>query len=133
MVLKDVMTTDVLATSPGASVTEAARAMTDRQVGSAVVVDKSGLVGIITERDVLRAAASGNDLGSETVADWMTADPLTVGIDEPPSAVAGEMQKRGFRHFPVVDEGELVGIVSLRDLWQFAFLPPEPDDMTMRH
>jgi CBS domain-containing protein len=130
--MREVMTADVLTTSPEMSVTEAARAMTERRVGSAVVVDDTRLVGIITERDVLRAAASGKDLSDEPVATWMTADPITVDVTEPPSEVAAKMRQRGFRHFPVVEEGDLAGIVSMRDLWQFSFLPPEPDDMTLR-
>lgn len=130
--MREVMTADVLTTSPEMSVTEAARAMTERRVGSAVVVDDTGLVGIITERDVLRAAASGKSLSEETVADWMTPDPITVEADDSPSAAAASMRERGFRHFPVMEEGELAGIVSMRDLWQFSFLPPEPDDMTLR-
>lgn len=134
MMLADVMTQDVLTTSPDASVTEAARAMSDRDIGSACVVDAGGgLIGIITERDVMRAAASGEDLEDESVTAWMTADPITVGPDEPPSRVAATMRERGFRHLPVCAEGDLIGIVSLRDLWQFSFLPEEPDDMTMRH
>jgi CBS domain-containing protein len=134
VMLTDVMTEDVLTVEPDASVADAARAMVDITVGSACVLDAEGrLAGIITERDVMRAAASGDDLGSQTVRDWMTADPVTVGPDEPPSEVANTMRERGFRHVPVVDGGELVGIVSMRDLWQFSFLPAEPDDMTMRH
>lgn len=132
--LPDVMTDDVLTVEPDATIADAASAMMDITVGSACVVDAEGaLTGIITERDVLRAAASGRDLNGETVRDWMTADPIAVGPDEPPSQVATTMRERGFRHVPVVDGGELVGIVSMRDLWQFSFLPAEPDDMTMRH
>ncbi|MGH3442953.1 MAG: CBS domain-containing protein [Nitriliruptorales bacterium] len=134
MILTDLMTEDVLTTSAEVSVAAAAKAMTDREIGSACVVDEGGrLVGIITERDVLRAAASGRDLNDETVTDWMTADPITVTADEVPSEVANTMRERGFRHLPVVEDEQLVGIVSLRDLWKFSFLPAEPDDMTMRH
>lgn len=134
MILRDLMTTDVLTTSPDEDVATAARAMTDRDIGSACVVDdEGGLIGIITERDVLRAAASGSDLTAEPVRDWMTGEPVQVEPDELPSKVASTMRERGFRHMPVQEAGELVGIVSLRDLWKFSFLPEEPDDMTMRH
>lgn len=132
--LREVMTHDVLSTRPEASVAEAAKAMTDRRIGSACVLGEEGdLVGIITERDVLRAAASGKDLTGERVTQWMTANPITISPDEVPSQVAAIMQERGFRHLPVCDGGDLVGIVSLRDVWNFSFLPSEPDDMTMRH
>lgn len=134
MILRDVMTNDVLTVGPDADVTAAAEAMTDRRVGSACVVDEDGgLLGIITERDVLRAAASGRDLTGESVRDWMTAEVITCDPEQPPSQVAATMREQRFRHVPVCESGQLVGIVSLRDLWQFSFLPSEPEDMTMRH
>lgn len=132
MMLRDVMTKDVLTTTPDATVAGAAKAMTDRGIGSACVVEEGRLVGIITERDVLRAAASGRDLNKELVRDWMTPDPVTIHPDELPSEVARILQERGFRHLPVVEGEELVGIVSMRDVWRFSFLPSEPDDMTLR-
>ncbi len=132
MILRDFMTRDVLTTSPDATVVDAARAMSERKVGSACVTEEGALRGIITERDVLRAAASARDLGREAVTEWMTADPVTVAPDETPSEVARIMREHGFRHMPVCEGGDLVGIVSLRDLWNFAFLPSEPEDMTMR-
>ncbi len=133
MMLRDLMTRDVLTTSPETSVAGAARAMTERRIGSACVVDEGGrLLGIITERDVLRAAASGQDLGAERVTEWMTPDPVTIGPDEVPSEVATVMRERNFRHLPVLEDDELIAIVSMRDLWGFVFLPSEPDDMTMR-
>ena len=133
MTLRDLMTRDVLTTSADTSVAGAAEAMTERRIGSACVVDEDGeLKGIITERDVLRAAASGRDLTSEPVTEWMTPDPITTGPDEVPSEVATIMRRRGFRHLPVIEDGELAGILSMRDLWGFVFLPSEPDDMTLR-
>lgn len=133
MMLRDLMTTDVLTTGPDTTVAGAATAMTDRHVGSACVVDDDGaLVGIITERDVLRAAASGRDLTEEQVTAWMTPDPVTTGPDDVPSEVAATMREGDFRHLPVVEGGELAGIVSMRDLWRASFLPAEPDDMTLR-
>lgn len=133
MMLRDLMTRDVLTTSPETSVAGAAEAMTGRRIGSACVVDEGGqLLGIITERDVLRAAASGQDLGAESVTEWMTPDPVTIGPDEVPSEVATVMRERNFRHLPILEDDELIAIVSMRDLWGFVFLPSEPDDMTMR-
>lgn len=131
VMLRDVMTKDVLTTSPDATVADAARAMTDRKIGSACVVDDQGrLLGIITERDVLRAAGSGRDLVKESVTEWMTPDPITIGPDEMPcSEIANIMMERGFRHLPILDGDELIGIVSMRDVWRFSFLPSEPDDV----
>lgn len=133
MMLRDLMTSDVLTTSADTTIASAARAMTDRRIGSACVVDEDGrLRGIITERDVLRAAASGRPLGDERVTEWMTPDPVTVGPDEVPSDVATVMRERNFRHLPVLEDDEIVGILSMRDLWGYVFLPSEPDDMTLR-
>ena len=90
--------------------------MGTNHVGSALVMDGDVLVGIFTERDVLRAVASDFGASGRPVAEAMTASPATV----PPDADAGEalddMLERGFRHFPVVDDGRVVGIVSMRDL-----------------
>jgi CBS domain-containing protein len=133
MILRDVMTTDVMTVAPDDTVTSAARSMTERHIGSACVVGESGdLLGIITERDVLRAAASGEDLRAQSVSEWMTSEVVTTGPEEPPSQVAATMRQQRFRHVPICEAGQLVGIVSLRDLWQFSFLPSEPEDMTMR-
>ncbi|MDP8960654.1 MAG: CBS domain-containing protein [Actinomycetota bacterium] len=131
VMLRDVMTKNVLTTSPGATVADAAKAMTDRKIGSACVVDEQGrLLGIITERDVLRAAGSGRDLVNESVTEWMTPDPITIGPDEMPcSEIANIMMERGFRHLPILDGDALIGIVSMRDVWRFSFLPSEPDDV----
>jgi CBS domain-containing protein len=131
--LRDVMSKDVLTTTPDVTVAGAAKAMTDRGVGSACVMADGVLVGIITERDVLRGAASGKDLTEEPVSSWMTGNPDTIDVEELPSEVSRRLQKAGYRHLPVVDDaGALVGIASMRDVWRFSFLPDEPDDMTMR-
>lgn len=133
MQLRDVMSKDVLTTTPDATVAGAAKAMTDRGIGSACVLADTVLVGIITERDVLRAAASGKDLTEEPVSRWMTENPDTIHVEDLPSEVSRRLQKEGYRHLPVVDDGgALVGIASMRDVWRFSFLPAEPDDMTFR-
>ena len=78
------------------------------------MVDGDRLVGIITERDVLRAVASGSVEGA--VGDWMTRHPETVDADETTQQAGVVMIHGGFRHLPVLDEGKPVGIVSIRDL-----------------
>ena len=114
--LIDIMTRDVFATTPDAPVAEVARSMVKGRIGSAVVMRGSMLVGIFTERDVLRAAASGRDLMASRVADWMTSDPETGDPDADSEDAAELMLARGFRHLPVVEGNECVGIVSLRDV-----------------
>lgn len=100
------------------SLEQAAQTMIAESTGSLGVIDGSVLAGIFTERDVLRAAAKGVDFTEETVADWMTPDPDTVGPEVPVSEVAEWMLAAGYRHLPVMDEGELVGVASIKDvLW----------------
>jgi len=115
--IRDLMTTSVVAVEPHTSVAEAAAAMTAAGVGSAVVLQGSFLAGILTERDVLRAAASGQDLRESPVADWMTPDPKSAGPDASAEEAAQIMLLHGFRHLPVVAGKQVCGVVSLRDLF----------------
>jgi CBS domain-containing protein len=114
--LKEIMTTDVFTTSKDATVSDVAGSMLKGRFGSAIVMDGSWVSGIVTERDVLRAAASGKDLTSERVADWMTNDPVTVDGAMDADEATEIMMSNGFRHLPVVDGQTLLGIVSLRDV-----------------
>jgi len=116
-VLRDLMNTSVATTTPGASVSEAAAGMVKANVGSAVVMQGSFLAGILTERDVLRAAASGEDLSASSVAAWMTPDPQSATPDTSVTEAAQIMLLNGFRHLPVVDGRTVCGVVSLRDLF----------------
>jgi len=100
---------------PTTGLSEAALAMTDRGVGAALVLTGEHVSGILTERDVLRAVATGPVEGTH-VAAWMTRDPETVDISEGTGQAAALMIHGGFRHLPVVDGGKPVGIVSIRDL-----------------
>jgi CBS domain-containing protein len=114
--LTDIMTIDVFTTTPDASVTEVAATMVHGRFGSAVVMRGSVVLGIFTERDVLRAAASGEDLNNTSISTWMTADPETAAPGLDVDEAAQMMLAGGFRHLPVLDGGALAGIVSLRDL-----------------
>ncbi len=115
--LRDLMNRNVVTTVPEASVVEAADAMVEARVGSAVVLQGSFLSGILTERDVLRAAASGEDLSRSPVSAWMTPDPEAAGPDSPAENAAQIMLLNGFRHLPVLDGRHVIGVVSLRDLF----------------
>ena len=109
-----VMSGRLLVAAPTDTLADAAHRMADRRVGAILVVDGDHLAGIMTERDVLRAAGRGSIEG--TVAQWMTADPDTVPPDATIGMAAAMMVHGGYRHVPVVDGGKLVGIVSIRDL-----------------
>jgi CBS domain-containing protein len=111
------MNTDVVSTTPHSPVAEAAAAMVREKVGSAFVMQGSFLAGILTERDVLRAAASGTDLTTVTVSEWMTPDPQSADLDTSVEDAAQIMFLNGFRHLPVLEGRHVRGIVSLRDLF----------------
>ena len=114
--IADVMTKDVVTLSSASTVSDAAQVMVRGGFGSVVVVHGRMLLGILTERDVLRAAASEDDLRSASVERWMTPDPDTSEPDLDTEEAAGLMLSRGYRHLPVVVDGDLVGMVSLRDV-----------------
>jgi len=114
--IADVMTKDVVTLSSDSTVSDAAQVMVRGGFGSVVVVHGRMLLGILTERDVLRAAASEDDLRSGPVERWMTPDPDTSEPDLDTEEAAGLMLSRGYRHLPVVVDGDLVGMVSLRDV-----------------
>ena len=116
-VLRDIMSTRVSLTTPDTSVAEAAAGMVKAKVGSAVVMQGRFLAGILTERDVMRAAASGESLVTALVTDWMTPDPQSASPDTSVDEAAGIMLRNGFRHLPVVDGRTVCGVVSLRDLF----------------
>jgi len=117
MMLRDLMSTRVATTTPGTPLAQAAAAMVEANVGSAVVLEGRFLAGILTERDVLRAAASGQDLSASVVSAWMTPDPHSASPDTSAEEAAQIMLLRGFRHLPVVEGRAVCGVVSLRDLF----------------
>jgi CBS domain-containing protein len=117
MMLRDLMNTRVAATTPGTPVSEAAAVMVAANVGSAVVMQGPFLAGILTERDVLRAAASGQDLSATLVSAWMTPDPHSASPEMSAEEAAQIMLLNGFRHLPVVAGRAVCGVVSLRDLF----------------
>lgn len=114
--VREVMSPDVATIASDASVSDAAKCMVKGGFGSVIIVHGKMLVGILTERDVLRAAANETDLSTASVEDWMTPDPETAEPDLETEDAAGMMLSRGFRHLPVTQDGDLVGIVSLRDV-----------------
>ncbi len=116
----DLMSTEVLTAASNDTVATVCGRMLEAGVGSAVVIDGERPVGILTERDLVRISAEGTDLATALVSDWMTADPdsveSTLGVND----AFISLRQHGYRHFPVVDDGRLVGLVSLRDLLKLA-------------
>ena len=117
MQVRDGMSSVVLTVGPQHTLREAARAMAERSVGAAVVVDPDQPgPGILTERDVLESLGAGQDPERERVADHLSADLTFAAPDWSLERAAAEMVRGGFRHLVVVDGGELAGIVSMRDI-----------------
>ena len=126
LTVRDLMTTRVVTTGPDEPVAVAAAAMVQRGVGSALIMQGRFLAGILTERDVLRAAASGSDLTHSPVSAWMTKDPEQVSPDTTLEDAAQLMLLHGFRHLPVLEDREVRGVVSLRDLAAARISRPAP-------
>ncbi len=100
--------------APEDTLGEVAERMTAKNVGAVVVKDFGRLIGILTERDLLQAMAARVHTSEARVRQWMTPDPITAPIEMPLDEAAQIMVDHGFRHLPVVDEGQVVGVVSLR-------------------
>ena len=120
-----IMSRELVSVAPGLPLQEAARRMSARHVGAALVLDGERLLGILTERDVLRAFADQSE-GALRVADWMTANPETIEPSETTGQAAVLMIHGGFRHLPVVDGETVVGIVSIRDLMRLVIDDESP-------
>lgn len=116
----------LLLAPPETTVAKAAKLMAKKNVGAVMVVDAKRLVGIFTERDaVFRVVAAGRDPEATTIGEVMTPDPVTVEPNEIFGRVLLAMHDKGFRHMPVVENGEPVGIVSSRSA-----LDPEMEEFT---
>ena len=101
----------------GQTVLETVRAMVERNIGAVPVIHGGKLVGIFSERDLMRrVVAEGRDPRSTCIAEVMTDDPMVVGTAEDLETCMTLMRRHGFRHLPVCHEGHLVGVVSLRDI-----------------
>ncbi|GIU89088.1 MAG: hypothetical protein KatS3mg010_0187 [Acidimicrobiia bacterium] len=121
----DIMSAPVVTVGPAEPVAEAASRMRERRVGSVVVVDSDErAIGILTERDMIRIAAAGSETSSAKVSEWMTPDPDTTAPDVDARTAFASLAEHGYRHIPVVDDGRLVGIVSMRDLMRIAMIQP---------
>jgi CBS domain-containing protein len=115
-VLRDIMTEDVLGVAPEDTLGEVAARMVDRGVGAVVVKDFGRIIGVLTERDIMRAVAARTHSSEARVREWMTPDPITASADTDVEDAGRTMLENGFRHLPVVDGEQAVGIVSIRDV-----------------
>ena len=108
---------DTYQAEPGQSVLETVRAMVERNIGAVPVIHNDRLIGIFSERDLMRrVVAEGRDPNVLTVVEVMTHDPLSVSPDEDVDDCMALMRRHGFRHLPGCRSGRLEGMVSLRDI-----------------
>jgi CBS domain-containing protein len=118
MELRDLLSGEIFTIPHGATVAEAAECMQQEEVGSLAVLEDGDLAGIITERDVVLCVAEGEGPSEEVVADWMTPYPDSFLPDMDVKEAADWMLAAGYRHLPVVDNGVLLGMASIKDiLW----------------
>lgn len=119
---------DLATVTPRATVAEVSELMATRRIGAILVVEKGKLAGIFTERDALvRVIAKGVDPKTTTVAEVMTRNPDTIRPTESVQTALDLMAERGYRHLPVIDDGKLYGIISIRDLYRSVKAQMEED------
>jgi CBS domain-containing protein len=116
LTVREVMSTELVVVSPTATIAETATVIGSRGVGSALVMEGSTLLGVFTERDVVRAVAQHFDGSEHQVHLWMTREPMTIGPEASTMEALDTMLEQGFRHLPVLEDGVIVGMVSMRDL-----------------
>lgn len=100
----------------GETLRGAAKLLADDDIGALAVFNATGLAGIFSERDLARAVADGADLDEEQVGDYMTESPVTVDIRDAVGAAISKMNEYSVRHLVVIDQGDVVGMVSIRDV-----------------
>ena len=110
---------------PEASLVDAAERMVEREVGYLAVISRRNLVGILTEHDLVQATSEGVDPAEAVVEDWMSEAPDTVPSDVSIREAAAWLIEAGYHHLPVMDGGELLGIVTVKDLL-WAMLDSQP-------
>lgn len=128
MQVGDIMTRDVKTASPKDSFADVARILHDNRISSVIVIEGEHVAGIVTERDLVNVVADGIDPRERTVGERLTRDLATVEPRTDIADAAKVMAERGIRHLPVLDRGSLAGIVSIRDLTNWAV-----EEMTAGH
>ncbi len=117
MEVREGMSKVVLTVGPGHTLREAARMMTEKGVGAAIVIDEEAPgPGIISERDVLVSIGRGEDPDGERVGDHMSGSVITAAPDWSLERAAADMAARGIRHLVICEDSDLVGVLSMRDI-----------------
>jgi CBS domain-containing protein len=114
--VREVMKTTLYSVDPSTTVGEAISLMARNKIGSALIMQGGRLIGIFTERDTVRAISQSHDAPDHEISSWMTREPKTISPEIDVDDAMKTMLDHGFRHLPVVEAGEVIGMVSMRDL-----------------
>jgi CBS domain-containing protein len=124
---------EVVSIGPGHKVGDAVGLLAERRIGAVPVIEDGSVVGIFSERDVIHSLHHGGEAAlARPVSEVMTSPPVTVAADEPVMGALSLMTRRRIRHLPVVEEGKLVGFVSIGDLVKYRIDRIEADAEAMR-
>jgi CBS domain-containing protein len=115
-----IMTTDLVTVGPEYNVADVASLMDARGIGSVIVLEDDRVLGILTERDILKVVGSGEDPKNVAAHEALTDDLIALGPDASIDEAAQEMTMAKVRHLPVISDEVLVGIISMRDLVRFS-------------
>mgnify|MGYP003622628789 FL=1 len=114
--VRDLVHRGTVTVTPAATLRDAAVVMEREEVGAVVVVTDGRAAGVLSERDIVRAVANGDDVDDDRAEDVMAMDVVTIGLDASVDEAAVVMEAGNIRHLPVVDEEKIVGVVSIRDV-----------------
>ena len=129
MALREFIREDLVLVTPQDALGAVCRRLEAQRVGSALVVDEGTLVGILTERDVVRAMAEGADGERSSAADYMTRTPMTIEDDRSMEEAARVMMTNLIRHLPVIDRNsQVLGMLSIRDIVRWTVRQGSPDE-----
>jgi CBS domain-containing protein len=121
--IEEIMNKEVATAKPDDQLVVAAKTMLERKIGCVVVVERERIVGIVTESDLVKCAASGHDPNRTLVKDIMRSPAVTCTPQAPVEEAYAHMRKNNIRHLPIVDkDGAVVGIVTMKDLISFGKL-----------
>lgn len=124
---------DVITTAPSATVMDAARIMTEKRIGAVLVLDKGKVVGVVSERDIVRTVATqGVAALYFEVRELMTSDVVTCSRGATINEMMAIMTERRIRHIPIVEEGQLYGLVSIGDVVKYRIEETEREAEALR-
>jgi CBS domain-containing protein len=130
MRVSDAMSRELNRTGPETTIAEAASLMAQRRIGSTLVVAGEKLLGIFTERDILRAVSHDASAMGDSLEHWMTRRPRTVTPESDLDEALRIMVEGGFRHLPVMEEGRLIGMLSMRDISRLSLEQDQPAELS---